>query len=239
MRKIGFPLLICSFLLFLFVGCDTAAVSMPYGSEEYENGDWTVEELINHFEELGFSDINVTNELEIFGNDEIGIYNVLIEDTSSDSLFTEYRTIEKGEEVGNWLKVKIETYTSVPLLTKDNSAEFAELIKMDAPILNETLMSFMDSHNGEYLEFDGTITDWYDDVFWVGVSFTITVENSECLEFSWSTMDLSDLDLGGEYEYSKYKAGAISERMQVHMITKIVTSENEWHLEIESMQIVE
>lgn len=233
--------LICSFTLFLFVGCDTSGVSMPYGSEEYENGDWTVEELIEHFEELGFSDIETINTLEYFGDEEIGIYNVTIEDTSSDSLFTEYRSFEKGEELGTWLKLKIETYTAIPTLTIDNCSEFSELTKMknSSSEQGELISAFMNSHNGEYLEFDGIITDWYDEMFWTSVSFTISFEESEQLSFTWSTIDFSDLNLEGEYEYSKYKVGLISENMKVHMITRIVSSEDGWNLEIDSMQVVE
>ncbi len=223
-------------ILIICTGCDTAGISMPYDSAEYENGNWTVDSVVSHFEELGFSDIEVINVLESFGKEKIGIYNITIEDPSSNSLFTVYRSFNKGEELDAWLDIRIETYTVIPTLTTDNCSDFAELTQT-GDLSAQQVASFMYSHNGEHLEFDGTITDWYDEAFWEGVSFTIAVENSNQMSLSWSTIDYKNLGLAGDYDFANYSTGLISEGMPVHIIAKIVSSENKWSLDIESMQI--
>ncbi len=217
-----------------------ANIVMPYSCDEYENGEWTVDELVEHFEKLGFTNIKVANVMESFGEAEVAIWNLTIEDTSSDSWFTEYRTFDKGEEFDSWLEIKIETHTFIPTLTVDNCTDLAELVQTKGSLVNlEDKKSFMESHKNEYIEFEGTITDWYDELHWVGVSFTVSVEDSEYLSFSWETTSLSDLKMEGDYHYSNYKTGLISEGMRVHMIARIVFADNEWQLEINTMNIIE
>ena len=43
---------------------------------------------------------------------------------------------------------------------------------------HEAISAFMSSHNGEYIEFEGTIADLFDDYFWIGVDFSVSVEDS-------------------------------------------------------------
>ncbi len=240
MKKYLTPFLLAILtLLFTCTGCSVEEISMPYGSADYKNGEWTVDSLVDHLEELGFSDIEVTNVFDSFGEERIEVYNVTIEDTSSDSWFTEYKAFKKGESYGTWLKIKIETHTFIPTLTTSNCSDFSELMAFeDSTEKNEAINSFMSAHNGEYIEFEGTITDWYDELFWVGIDFSISVEDSGTI-FSWDTIDLIDTKLEGEYHYNKYKSGLISEGMRVHMIVKIVSTEDDWKLEIDAMEIVE
>ena len=122
----------------------------------------------------------------------------------------------------------------------DNCSDFADFAKMEnsSSQKSELVNSFMNSHNGEYIEFTGTITDWYDQMHWVGVSFTVSVDGSNQTNFSWDTTDLIDLKLEGDYHYSKYTTGLITEGMKVHIIAKIVSIENEWNLEISEMEII-
>lgn len=239
MKKI----VLCLFsIIFIFAltSCNVDVITMPYDSSEYKNGEWTVESLVEHFETLGFTDIDVTNVIDSFGEAKVEIYNVNIEDSSSDSWFTEYKAFKKGEEFGSWLKIKIETHTFTPTLTVDNCAELAELVHTKGSFVElEDKIAFMESHKNEYIEFEGTITDWYDELHWVGVSFTVSVEDSEYLSFSWETTSLIDLKMEGDYHYSNYKTGLISEGMKVHMIAQIVFADDEWQLEINIMNIIE
>lgn len=238
-RNIAF-VLVFFLLLFVCTGCATG-VSMPYSSNEYKELDWSVEELVAHFEELGFSDIK-TDVWETFDENQARICRVAIEDTSADSWFTEYKDFDKDEEFGTHLEIYISAYTLVPTLTVDNCAEFAELVTMDSenPEKPESLASFMQTHDGDYLEFDGIITDWYDELWFAGgVSFTISVEGSDQMSFSWETMGLIDLDMTGEYHYNNYNTGLITEGMKVHVLAKIDYVEGSWSLEIDSMQIID
>ena len=237
--------ILCTFIIIIaisFLACSFEPVEkivMPYSCDEYENGEWTVDELVEHFEGLGFSDINVTNVMESFGEANVLIQNLTIEDPSSDAWYNRYRAFEKGEEFWSGRKIKIETHTYIPTLTVENCSDFAELIEMDEFSGKiEAVQSFMESHKNEYIEFEGTITDWYDEMHWVGVSFTVSAENSDYINFSWETTDLIDLKLEDDYHYTKYKTGLISAGMKVHMIAQIVYVDEEWHLEINVMEIL-
>lgn len=236
MKKI----VLCLFsIIFIFAltSCNVDVITMPYDSSEYKNGEWTLESLVEHFETLGFTDIDVTNVKDSFGEAKVEIYNVNIEDSSSDSWFTEYKAFKKGEEFGSWLKIKIETHTFTPTLTVDNCSDLANIIQSDTSN-TDAINSFMNAHNGEYIEFCGTITDWNDKWFWVGVDLTVAVEDSKSLSFVWDTIDLIDLKLEGDYHYNKYKTGLISEGMKVHMIVKVDSEDNKWKLEIYTMEIL-
>jgi hypothetical protein len=237
-RNLAFILIVLG-LLFLCTGC-SSEVSMPYGSAEYEGQEWSVEELVEHFKELGFSEIK-TDVIETFDKDQARICRVAIEDIFSDSWTMGYKDFEKGESIGTHLEVFISAYTLIPTLTVDNCVEFADLVKMDNenPEKADLLASFMQTHDGEFLEFDGTITDWQDKYFWVGVSFTTAVENSTHMFFSWDSIGLIDLGMTGDYHYNKYHSGLITEGMNIHMLAKIDWLENEWSLEIDSMEIIE
>ena len=82
------------------------------------------------------------------------------------------------------------------------------------------------------------INDWYDELFWVVIDFSISIVNSGTV-FSWDTIDLIDTKPEGEYHYNKYKSGLIGEGMRVNMIVKIVSTEDDWKLEIDTMKIME
>ena len=102
-------------------------------------------------------------------------------------------------------------------------------------------LSFVNEHNGDALEFDGTITSWYDEFFYIsGVSCTVAVENSENMSFYWKVDSLDDLGLSGEYSHNQYSVGEITEGMRVHILAVINYSEDSGlDLQIESMQILE
>lgn len=226
-------------LIFLCTGC-TTSVSMPYSSDDYKELDWSVEELIDHFKDLGFSNIK-TDIRETFDESQARICRVAMEDTAADSWFTEYKDFEKDDEFGTHLEVYISAYTLIPTLTVDNCAEFAELVNMDRnlPEKADRLSAFMEAHNGEYIEFDGLLTEWNDKWWYVGIDFTIAVEESSEMSFSWNNVATIDLGMTGDYHYEKYKTGLITSGMRVHMLAKIKNTRDGWDLEIDSMQIIE
>jgi hypothetical protein len=125
-------------------------------------------------------------------------------------------------------------------LTVDNCADFADIIAMDSesPDKPERIATFMKEHDGEYLEFDGTITYWSDWAYWSSVSLSVAVEDSEQMSFSWSTVNFSDLCLEG-YDFDTYREGSIYEGMNVHIITKIEYTDDGWTLTNNSVQIIE
>ena len=237
-RIIG-VILVLSILLLCCTGCSDVVVSMPYSTAEYIEMNWPVEELVAHFKELGFSRIKLDN-YETFDENEARITCVNIEDFFSDSLFTDYKKFEKGEDYSTLLEIHISAYSLVPTLTVDNCSDFAEIVTMDSdsPEKAERIAAFMKEHNGEYLEFDGTITYWYDGLFWISVSMSVAVEDSDEMNFSWSTRHFSDLCLEG-YDINMYHEGLITEGMKVHIITKIEYTDEGWTLKNNSVQIIE
>ena len=130
--------------------------------------------------------------------------------------------------------------TRIPL-TVDNCPEFEKFLKegIETPENRSAWISFLEAHKGEVVEFDGTITDWYDDMFWASISFDIAIEDSEYMRFSKDCVDLIELGMTGEYHYKNYHLGLIQEGMRVHVIAKITETEDGWDLELDSMQIVE
>ena len=230
-----------TFLLIIFciilccAGCASTIV-MPYSSEEYENSGWTLKELTTHFEELGFTDVTVrkdTTRNEAYA----GIYSVEIEE-DTDSLFAEYGDFEKGDDFLSTRELYIVYNDFIPTWAIDNCPELVELSQFEhgSDEWEKKQKAFMQSHSGEYIEFDGVITDWYDDYWYAGgVSFTISVEGYEQLKFSWDNIELSSLRLTEDYHYSNYKTGLICEGDRVHILAKINYSAQEGAtVEIES-----
>lgn len=233
----------CIFLSILCTSC-TTEVAMPYSSEEYLEMNWPVDELISHFEELGFSDFE-TYITETFDEDEARIRRVAIEDTSSSSADgdLEHKEFEKNEKFGTYLEVLISGYRLIPTLTVDNCDELAELVQMDGESLEkgEKITAFMRKHGGEYLEFEGTITYWNDELFFAsGVYLTVAVEDSPHTNFSWNSIGISELEIVGDPDYENgYISGMIEEGDKVHMYTKINNNAEGWKLEIISTEIIE
>lgn len=206
--------------------------TMPYDNSVYSGTDWTVEELVDHFEELGFTQIKI-NKTESFDND--CIYYVGIEDVYANSWLTEYKGFKAGETYKTRLEIRIDANERIPTLTVDNCSEFAALVKAGNDESKKEV--FIKNHLGEYIEFSGTLIDWYDIYFYIGVSFEIEVEGSQTV-FAFDC-DISDLNMEGEYHYTKYTSGVIAEGERAHMIAQIVETDEGYGFEVEKMQIVE
>lgn len=126
-------------------------------------------------------------------------------------------------------------------LTIDNCPEFEKIVRkgIETTEDKDAWISFLKSNNGRIVEFAGTITDWYDDIWWVSISFDIAIEDSEYMSFSKSGVDLIELGMTGEYHYNNYHFGLIQEGMRVHVVAEIAETEDGWGLELDSMQIIE
>ncbi len=227
-------ILVFSLVLCLCTGCNIAA-TMPYSSDEYENGEWSVDELVKHFEDLGFSDIEV-EENTTFDEDKVKIQVVVSEDSTS--WFPSYRDFEKGEIVDTLRKIIIRETKLIPILTTENCPEFAEFVKngYDSPENTSTWLEFIEKHNGSALEFDGVITNWYDEFWYIsGVDCTIAIESSEHMSFYWDADSVDDLGL----DHNEYSLGLVTEGMKVHVLAVINYTEGVGlALDIESMQII-
>lgn len=138
MKKfISFALIVL--ITFSFGSCSLDVITMPNDAVEYRSGDWTADQLTAHFKELGFSDIKVTSVGNYYGEVErVEISNVTIEDSSSDSWITQYKTFKKGESYASWLKIKIETKTYGPQYGSALSTQTTESSETAPPVFDET-----------------------------------------------------------------------------------------------------
>lgn len=231
-------------LLILCAGC-TKTVEIPYSSEEYSNGDWSLDELTEHLESLGFTDIKVEESTFFsYGNiDENAtiITSVNVEDISSDSWFTEYRQFEKSEKLETYLKLCIYINKPIPVLTMDNCESYSALAHMEKDSLekDEKKEEFLKTHHGDYLDIDGILTDW-NEKFWyaAGVSFTVLTKESDWLDFSWEHVSIIDLKMTGDYHYTKFKAGLIGEGDHVRIRVKIDYSNEKPELIIDMFEVL-
>ena len=226
-------LLLVIICLFACAACGGNDATMPYGSDEYENGEWSVEELVSHLEELGFDDIDV-EESESRHVSEISL-EVRVEDTESDSWFTEYKDFEKGEPARTWRKVRISVTAPIPVLTTENCPDLVDFLRKRYGSSEdiEVWQSFMEEHSGEYIEFDGTITDWYDELWFAsGITFTVSFEDNDDITFSWSGMTTSEFGFANDYS-----TGCVQEGIPAHVVIRIGYAEEDYWYGLESIQL--
>lgn len=143
-------------LFLCLIGCSFNApydIIMPYSIEEYENGDWTGEKLVEHFETLGFHHIKVTTVPEYFGNYEQEIINVYFEIDSETSVYD----FNKGDVLNSMDKVYIRYYYTPDALTIDECPDLAEILlgSDDSELMD--YMAFAKKYDGEYIRFDGYV----------------------------------------------------------------------------------
>ena len=236
---IAFSISIIS-MVFLFASCSSNDVVMPYSTDEYKSGEWTEESLVKHLEELGFENIEITNALEKYGEEEWKIYNIKIEDPDSNSWFASYREFEKNEEFSKDSKIVVETYVSHSTIKIDSSEVFRELVSNgDISIEDSEISDFFESHDGEYIEFNGVITDCYDSFFYIDydLDFGVKIENSTWFEYSWEDIKISHLhECGWHTNYNNYSIGTLSKGDNVHMICQIYAFGDYWTLEIKQFE---
>lgn len=163
MKKYCVFYLVIVLLLSLLAGCEmtegiSTEVILPYGSEEYESGNWSVEELVQHFEELGFYHVK-TDISKTFNEDEVGVYEVRVE-IDPDALLTQYKKFQKDEQVRKRCEIRIKANTLIPVLTIENCPDFAEVVKAGPDEAYEALKEFLRQHENEFIEFDGTVKMW-------------------------------------------------------------------------------
>lgn len=228
-------------LLFTLAACSDVLITMPYGSKEYRNDDWTVDGLVEHFNELGFTRVSVENTETHFGEDKLDIYNVKVEDTDAVSVLTEYMNFEGGESFYSRSKIRIETHTYIPTVTIDNCPEFKALCKSQKP---ELIDGFMAEHSGEYLEFNARVNKWYDKQFDTnGISFRVLVETGSTLFIEFRDLQIADLKMS-DCIYSDYKQGMITndtvnKGLYFHMVVQVLPTESgNWKYEIQKMELL-
>ncbi len=222
-----------SVMALVCISCSSEEPTMPYSSNDYENGEWTLEEVLSNLKELGFDDIEVVTSKSRYVSEES--LQVQVEDYSNESLFTVYKDFEQGEPVYSWREVKIEVTRPIPVLTEENFPGLANNLAMRYGSDDDVAewKSFMKAHNGEYIEFDGFVTDVYDE-FWYasGISLSISFEEYEDINFYWSDISPNNIGYDNDYSYGCLPKGTLA-----HCVVKIVYTEEECYYEFESIEL--
>ena len=144
---------------------DEPKITMPHYSGYYDDG-WTVERLVEHFEELGF--INVVTKTVVDSgmfeefHQEGEVYNVEIEDTTLGSW-------NSGDVFGATSQITIHYYERTYTLTVDNCSDLESILSSRDMMYSD----FAERYDGQFIEFDGCVQTSYS--YMGGTSYVISV----------------------------------------------------------------
>ncbi len=144
---------------------DEPQITMPNASWYYDEG-WTVEELVSHFEQLGFTNIEIATTIDsgTFSkfHQKGEIYNVEIEDTFLGGW-------SEGDTFGATSLITITYYERTPTLTIDDCPDLASVLSSKDMMYTD----FAEKYDGQFIEFDGYVTTSYS--YMGGTSYIIEV----------------------------------------------------------------
>ena len=151
---------------------DEPQITMPNYSWYYDDG-WTVEELVSHFEQLGFTNIKIATTIDTgtFSkfHQEGEIYNVEIEDTFLGGW-------DSGDVFGATSLITVTCYERTPTLTIDNCPDLASILSSKDMMYTD----FAEKYDGQFIEFDGYVTTSYS--YMGGTSYIIEVTGGDYSE---------------------------------------------------------
>lgn len=130
--------------MLVFSGCDTTytEIEMPHDSSYYDEYDGTVEDLVKHFEDLGFTDI------EIISSSYSGYASDPIDFVSAEGHWS--GGFKEGDIRYSYDTIKIHCYDECSNLTVDTCPDLAEIL-IDK---NANYEYFAEKYEGEYFEFE-------------------------------------------------------------------------------------
>lgn len=194
---------------------DEPKITMPNYSWHYDEG-WTVDELISHFEQLGFTNIETAKMIDsgTFSefHQEGEIYNVEIGDTFLGNW-------SSGDVFGATSLITITYYERTPTLTIENCPDLASVLSSRDMMYTD----FAEKYDGQFIEFDACITSFVEDVTRKIVAISVcggdvvsnTFDNSDIAGFI-IRLD-TELTAGDEaYIHTDFEKGA-----KVKVIAKI------------------
>ncbi|MBQ8859351.1 MAG: DUF4839 domain-containing protein [Clostridia bacterium] len=144
---------------------DEPQITMPNYSWHYDEG-WTVEDLVSHFEQLGFTNIEIATTIDsgTFSkfHQEGEIYNVEIEDTFLGGW-------DSGDIFGATSLITITYYERTPTLTIDNCPDLASVLSSKDMVYTD----FAEKYDGQFIEFDACVTSFVKDITGKVVSISV------------------------------------------------------------------
>ena len=175
-------------------------ITMPNYSWHYDNG-WTVENLINHFQELGFTNIETATTTETGWGAEFHLYgeifNVTIEDTTLGGW-------KSGDVFGSTSLITITYYERTPTLTIENCPDLVSILSNR----DMTYTEFVEKYDGQFIEFDACITSLVHDV--AGAVDAIWVCGGDTINREGHVIHLDTMLTAGDetYIYTNFEEGA-------------------------------
>lgn len=186
------------FLSTMLVACsrsDVKDIAMPYSSNDYETGGWTLNDLVEHLTELGFTNIK-TSEYSISNYEPDEIFLIEID--------SKWKGFDEGHVFSSNDKVKIKHYNFDSILTSDNCSDLEKILSGEST----DYMSFANKYDGQFVEFNAHVVSSYS--YLGGTSYVITVEGGD---YSVDNIERQEIKIDvdsvtrGEYINKEVKEG--------------------------------
>ena len=177
MKKIVALFLLISALL--LSGCDTTytEIVMPHDSSYYyDEYDGTLDELVKHFEDLGFTDIKTT------ASSYSGYARNKIDFVSAKGYWTGFK---EGDTLYSYDTIEIHYYDKCNNLTVDNCPDLAIALSTGE---NDVHLQFAEKYDGQFIEFDGCITD--STTYMAGTEIIINVAGGDYEQLGDNTLSI-------------------------------------------------
>ena len=169
-----------------FTACETSESSMENieidcDDTYFEDGKWTLDKTIEHFEKLGFTNIETEFSSDFFNNE-------VVYDVEIDTGLLDEKGFNKGETFSADDTVKIYYYSTDFLLTIENCSDLKTILTSN----DMEYMTFANKYDGQYVKFDAYVAthSMYDG----GTSHIINVAGG----------DYDEMSKVGSYDYDEY-----------------------------------
>lgn len=140
MKKIILLLLLV--VVLSLTSCDETEIHVPYSDYEYKTDGWEANDLVEHFKDLGFEDIEVIKESDPYYRHQVAKVSI-----GGDTDLYPKKTFFSSQ------KVKIYYYEESSTLTVENCPDLLNLLTAQ----EIDYMSFAKKYDGKYIEFDAYI----------------------------------------------------------------------------------
>ena len=198
---------------------DEPQITMPNYSWYYDEG-WTVEGLISHFEQLGFTNIETAETIDsgTFSkfHQEGEIYNVEIEDTFLGGW-------NSGDVFGATSLITITYYERTPTLTIENCPDLASILSSKDMMYTD----FAEKYDGQFIEFDACITSFVEDV--TGKIVSISVCGGDVASNTFDNSDIAGLIIRLDTELTAGDEAYIHTNFEKGAKVKVIAKIDDYH----------
>ncbi len=204
-------------------GCSAEGtdITMPYSSDQYATDGWTKDDLVAHFKELGFTNIETRKvDIDSYEPDEISMVDV-------DAFMSEKLTgFNKGESFSPSEKIEITYFDFNDILTVENCEDLAKVVggeEIDYEL-------FARKYDKKLVKFDAHIVylSYYMNS---ATSCVLDVcggdNNSDTKGVVEFNIDFDTVDMADKF-YDGFKQGGYSEGCNVTVVGKIDHSQSEY-----------